>query len=444
MPRRPRFLLRALAALALLAGAATAQAADPRLDEIEKKLDAALAEIERLRMGAVADTAAAAAPASRHGFAPAASKVYAARGGLSIGGYGEVLFQAYDAEREDGARSGRRSQADLLRTVFYIGHKFSDDLVFNSELEWEHVGIFDEAEVEVDPDTGEGEAELTGEAIVEFAYLDWLARPSFGVRAGKLLVPVGLVNEWHEPPVFAGAKRPDVERNLVPSTWAANGAGVFGSVGEAFAYRLYLMEGLDARGFSPSSGVRGGRQHGTRSLFTKPAVAARADWSGSGATLGASFYGGGANQSGLAANPRVAIYDLHARAQWQGLDVRALWVGGTLSDAGGLSDALGLAGTSRLGERFAGGYAEASFDVAPRLWPGTRWGLQPYARLEAYDTQDSVPGGAENPANARTVITAGVAVRPHPGVVLKLDRQQRSNDAETETSEWGLALGWLF
>lgn len=432
-----------LVALLLCAAAVQAQTPEQRLDEVERKLDAALAEIVRLRTGEAADTAAVGA-VPRHGFAPAASKVYGAPAGLSIGGYGEMLLESFDREREDGRPSGLRPRLDLLRTVFYVGHKFSDELLFNSELEWEHVGVLDKGAVKVDPATGAGEAELSGEAVVEFAYVDWMPRPAFGVRAGKLLVPVGLVNEWHEPPVFLGAKRPDVERNVVPSTWAGNGAGVFGTLANGVSYRAYVVEGLDAARFSASSALRGGRQKGVRSRVTHPAFAGRCDWSRAGATLGVSAFTGNASQTGLAAAPRVTLFDVHGRAQWNGFDARALWVQGTLADAGALSDALGLAGSARLGERFWGGYVEAAFDLAPRLWPGTRWGLQPYARVEAYDTQDRVPGGSESPAHARRVVTAGLAVRPHPSVALKADRQQRSNDAGTETGQWSAALGWLF
>ena len=192
-----------------VAAPALAQSADPRVPGIEKRLDAAIAEIERLKLGGAADSSAARLE-SRLGFAPGASKVYGLTEGVSIGGYGEVLFSAFDRRREDGARSGLHPQGDALRAVLYVGHKFDDRLLFNSEIELEHGGVVDEAEVSVDPLTGEGGAELSGEARLEFAYLDWRLRPELGVRAGLVLVPLGIVNEQHEPPVFFGALRPDV------------------------------------------------------------------------------------------------------------------------------------------------------------------------------------------------------------------------------------------
>ncbi len=422
-------------------------ASEARLSEVEKKLDAALAEIARMQTGGgSADTATF---RSRLGFAPAASKVYGVASGLSIGGYGEMLLEKADRRRENDALTGRAPSLDLYRVVFYIGHKFNDELLFNSELEWEHSGVFDEAEVEVDPLTGEGEAELSGESLVEFAYLDWSRHRAFGVRAGKVLVPMGLVNEQHEPPVYLGARRPDVERNLVPSTWSANGAGVFGEIANGLEYRAYVLEGLDGSGLSAGSAIRGGRQGGSASVTTHPAFAARVDWRGTaGLVLGVSGYTADtwqdAQPSGTHLSPRISMVDAHARWQWRGLQTAGLWVQGSLTQAGALSDALGLTGTSRLGERFSGGYLEAAYDVLPLAYPGTRYAFMPYARFESYDTQDSVPGGSEAATNERTVLTVGAAFKPHPNVIVKADRQQRSNAADTDASQWNVALGWMF
>ncbi len=452
-----RYSLRTLAAALLVATlphAALAQTTpsapidDARLTDIEKKLDAALAEIEQLKLGSAAsDTTPA--YASRHGFAPAASRVYNVASGPSIGGYGEMIFDKSDRTREDGTLSGAGAHADLLRTVFYIGHKFSSSLLFNSEIEFEHSGVKDEAEVGVDLGSGQGEAELSGEATMEFAYLDWQFHQRLGVRAGKLLVPVGLVNEQHEPPVFPGARRPETESVVIPSTWSAAGAGFYGETAQGLEWRAYVVEGLDASHFDAARAIREGRQGASQSRFTHPAFTARLDYKGSaGLVLGVSGFTGDAWQqdqpAGAALSNRVSLADAHVRWQWHGLELRGLYATGTLSQAGALSDALALTGADRLGKRFAGGYAEAMFDVAPRLWPGTSYVLAPYVRAETLDTQEGVDGGTNDPALERTITTFGLAAKPHPNVVVKLDREQRSNKANTETSRWNVALGWLF
>jgi len=454
-----RFIVSLFALSLMLAPlAAQAQSSTDRLTEVERKLDAALAELERLKLGDAASESTA-TYASRHGFAPGASRVYDAAPGPSIGGYGEMLFERTDRTRQDGTLTNAVPRADLLRAVFYVGHKFTPTLLFNSELEFEHAGIRDEAEVAVDPASGEGAAELSGEVVVEFAYLDWQAHPAFGVRAGKLLVPMGLVNEQHEPPVFVGARRPDSERLLVPSTWSGAGFGLYGATASGLEWRAYVVEGLDASHFDAARAVREGRQAGSQARFTHPALAARLDWKGTpGLLVGVSGVSGDAWQTakpvGIDLSARTTLLDVHARWQWRGLELRGLYVHGSIAQANTLSDVLGLTGAERLGDRFAGGYAEARFDVAPRLWPGTAWALAPYARIESLDTQIGASsgsstslggsGGVNDPALERTNLTLGVAVQPHPNVVLKLDRESRRDGADRGASRWNAALGWMF
>jgi hypothetical protein len=409
-------------------------AEEDRVSELERKVDALTREIEQLNLGAAADT------------------THVAASGVSIGGYGEMLYENFDRKREDGAPSGRLDRVDFLRQVFQVGYRFSEELLFNSAVELEHAGGRDEAPVEgkADPVTGDvtGSAELSGRSVLEFAYVEWSRNPAFGVRTGLLLVPVGLLNELHEPPAFIGARRSDVERFVLPTTWSAAGVGLYGETGRGIEYRLSLTEGLDAARFN-AGGIREGRQNGSQSLITQPAVTARLDYSGApGAVIGASLHTGNTWQnfqpgSGTLA-PRLTLVDVHGRLAWRGFEMRALYAYGSLTEAGALSDQLGLTGSERLGERFFGAYLEAAYDVMPRLCHGTRWALQPYARWEALDTQENVPGGSENPALARTILTAGAALLPHPNVVVKADRQWRSNDADTETGQWNLALGYVF
>lgn len=429
---------------------APARAQDERVSELERKLDVLTQELDALRLGAVADTAARPRPTW---LAPAAAKVYGIARGVSIGGYGEALYENFDREREDDAPSRRLDRIDFLRNVLYVGYKFDDQLLFNSEIEIEHGGVYDEGEVEGAADLGSGEvtgsATLSGEVVLEFAYVEWAPRADFGMRAGLLLQPLGLINEWHEPPTFIGSSRPDVERVIVPSTWRSIGIAAFGTLPGDLQWRVHAGEGLTARAFSASNGLRDGRQGGSRALGTQPAFSARVDWTGAaGLVLGAAGYVGDSWQdfqpAGMDVEALTTLWDVHGRWQWRGLELRGVYANGTLGDAGDVSDALGLAGDARLGESFWGAYAEAAYDVMPHLAAGSRWGLLPYARFETFDTQDDVPGGAENPANARTNVVAGAALKPHPNVVLKGDRQWKSNDADTGIPQWNLSVGYLF
>src|SRR4029078_5147874 len=121
---------------------------------------------------------------------------------------------------------------DFHRFVLLVNHSFSDRLRFIGELEVEHA-------------FGEG-LEDAGEIEVEQAYLDILVKPALNFRAGMMLVPVGIINERHEPPVFYGVERPFVDTFIIPTTWFEAGAGVHGRAGSRFAYRAYVMAPLDA------------------------------------------------------------------------------------------------------------------------------------------------------------------------------------------------------
>lgn len=339
---------------------------------------------------------------------PAASKVYFAPRGLSLGGYGETVYR-------NQIRGASADESDLLRLVLYVGYRFSDRLVFNSEVEFEHGGA---------------------ETAVEFAYLDYRFTEALQVRVGNLLVPVGMTNELHEPPFFHGVLRPDLERNLIPATWNENGLGLHGRI-SGVRYQAYLLNGLDAgNGLSASSWLRNGRTGGNTSRArTLAGVLALAGELGP-VSLGGSIYRGRAGQGDPGVDADVTLGEVHARAAWRGLEARAIYAIGTLSDA-----ALVEPGQV-LGARVRGGYVEVACDVLTWLAPGGEGALLPFVRYEAMDLNDQVPDGqARDPARDTTVITAGLTWRPLPTVALKADWQRRDSQAPAATAVEQLNLG---
>src|SRR5438093_13154242 len=138
------------------------------------------------------------------------------------------------------------AQLDFHRFVLIFSHAFTPRIRFVAELELEHAVV-------------EG-LEEKGELELEQAYVDFLLTRSFNVRAGMLLVPIGIINERHEPPVFNGVERPFVDTVIIPSTWFENGAGVHGEIGRGFRYRAYVMAPLNALELSADEGIRNGRQ----------------------------------------------------------------------------------------------------------------------------------------------------------------------------------------
>ncbi len=405
---------------------------DQRIADLERRLDAMSRELETQKAGA---TMPVATEEGRFGLAPSASKVYAVASGLSIGGYGEFLYQSFDSKLQDGTKAPRENSLDALRLVLYTGYKFNEHIVFNSEVEFEHGGYSDES-------TG-------GEAKVEFAYLDFLISKALNVRAGMMLLPVGFINELHEPPAFLGSQRPLVERRIIPSTWHENGVGLHGELAGNLSYRLYLVNGMDANpdpgngheGFTGQS-IKGGRQFGKEAKANSLAWTGRLDWAPiPGTTLGFSFYRGNSNPEDGAEPLITSLWDLHAEYRAGGLQVRGIFSRVTNSEAG--VAALPAAGEGfQTGTRQFGGYLEAGYDV---LRGSGRQALIPFVRFERLNSQQRVvPGVTPDLANDVTVKTVGVSYKPIPNVAVKADWNQIENRAETGRDQFNVGLGFYF
>lgn len=402
---------------------------DADLVEIRRQIEAITTELERLRLGSEVVTA----DSSIFGFGPAASKVYATQQGVSIGGYGEALYENFAGEREDGVEASASDQFDFLRAILYAGYKFNDRFVLNTEFEFEHASTSEE-----------------GSASVEFAYLDYLFAENAGVRAGIVLLPLGFINELHEPTTWLGAIRPVTESRIIPSTWRENGVGVFAEL-EDVSLRAYLVNGLDGTGGFSAAGLRGGRQKGSEALAEDFAVAARADYTGQpGLVLGGSAYLGGSGQGaddplnpGEEIGARTVIVEGHVGYRANGIDLRGLFALADVNDVESLNAVNGFTGMASVGERLEGWYVQGGYDVLRNV--DTEVALEPYLRYEYVNTQAEVPEGFEaNPANELTVWTIGAALRPIPEIILKTDYQVQSTEADTGVNQFNVALGYIF
>jgi hypothetical protein len=407
-------------------------ASEKKLEELERRIDLLAAEIEKARTGGAEDVDVG--PRGEPGLGPAASKVYRRTKGVSIGGYGEALYQNFGSRDESGAPAGLTDRLDLERVVLYTGYKFSDRILFNSEVEYEHAT------------TGEGDEER-GEVSVEFAYLDFKPWKKAGLRAGMVLPPLGFLNEWHEPPIFHGARRNEVETQIIPTTWHEVGVGAFGEAGP-FQWRGYAVAGLDSAGFG-AGGIEEGRQQGSQSAAEDIAFTGRLDFVGvNGLLLGASVFTGnsgqGATLDGRPIEGAVTLYDLHAQYEHRGLQARLLYAHTSIGDAALINARNGLSGDGSVGERQYGFYAQAAYDLMT-LEPRGQWAVVPFVRYERLNPQDRVPAGYEkDPSLDQTVWTAGVGVKPLTNVVLKADYQWLKNEAGTGVNQLNLAVGYIF
>lgn len=385
---------------------------EQRVSELESTVNVLLEELERRDMPGLIGPLGE----SRHGLGPAASKVYAIGAGVSIGGYGEFLFSD---------PSGPGKTFDAYRSILYTGFKFDEHWLFNSELEVEHAST--EAE--------DADGETIGAVALEFAYIDYLHDEHFGVRAGLVLVPLGIVNELHEPTTFLPANRPETEKRIIPTTWSENGVGLFGETDAGLSWKVFAVAGLDGNDFS-AAGLRGGRQKGAESEAEDFGFAGRLDYVGqSGLTVGGSVYLGDSGQGGPAALG-TTIAELHAIYTSGPWSVRALAARAEVEQVEQLN-----AGAAGVAEGMHGHYLELGYDLFAGVLPVANQSLTPFVRYEEIDTQADLPAGQVRAAGQDdTILSFGLAYQPIVNIVIKADFE----DWKDGTDRFNLLLGYVF
>jgi hypothetical protein len=397
--------------------------------ETDRKVGVLAEEIARLKERIVLPEAKELK--SAYGLGPAASKVYQIDRGLSIGGYGEANYSHKVTDT-----SSNFDSADFLRFVLYTGYKFTDRLLLNAELELEHAT------------TASTVTSGNGSFAVELAYLDYLASPYFNTRAGLVLMPLGFINEIHEPLFFHGNNRPEVERAIIPTTWRELGVGIFGSITDDLAYRTYLTTSPNASGFDADA-IRGGRQQANRALAEDGGWSGRLDYSPHqipGLLVGGSAFLGSTGQDQRYAGEKVdaflSLWDVHAQYRYRGVELRALAVFGSVDDAAELS----LENGETVPDRFDGWYAEVAYDVMPHLFPDQpNQYLAPFFRYESFDTQSSVASGFVRDLSKDTELyTLGLSYKPHPQVVLKFDYRRFETEEGHRPDDVNIGLGFIF
>lgn len=392
------------------------------VEELERRVDLLAEELERLRSGE-SDRELSTNDARAIGLAPSAAAVFRANRGLSIAGYGEVLYENYARTKQSGAPGGKGSQFDALRAIIYTGYRFNDKFVFNSEIEIEHAK----------------------EAYLEFAYVDYQATKNFGIRGGMLLVPMGLVNEFHEPTVFMGTERPFTENKIIPSTWRENGAGIYG-VFDKISFRLYAVNGFNGAKFS-SGGLRGGRQKGGKAKADNFAYTGRLDVTPTpGVFFGVSFYRGGSAQGSLGDDDLgTTIVDLHGQVQVRGFDIRGLYAKASIDDAMKFNETMGLTGSNGLAEKMEGGYVIVGYNVLSQTSDVGGPALMPYFKFERVDTQAQMPMGySRKLSTLNNFRTVGFEFKPIPNVVVKVDHMWVANKAGSGLNQFNVNLGYGF
>ena len=344
----------------------------------------------------------------------------------TIGGYGEVHYT-------NPTGQNRPATANVKRFVVFLGHTFSDRLAFRSELEVEDAKL-------------EGGAP-GGEVSLEQLYLDYRLGAGVTIRTGLILVPIGIINETHEPPTFNGIARPAYHHDVLPTTWREIGVGLHGTLGAGFGYRAYLVNGLVGTNFSASEGIRGGRQEGKDATFANPSATGRLEYARPDLKIGAAFwYGGTAAGDPLIGRGTFAapLGVLAADLRWNRGPVAVRAEAATIS----VGDAVAINARSggEVGRRITGGYVEGAVNLLEALVPATTERLNVFGRHERYNTQAAVPRGATaDLTNARRVTTAGLTYLPVSAVAFKADYAWIRNRAHlAEGGVFSLGVGFWF
>jgi hypothetical protein len=332
---------------------------------------------------------------------------------VTVSAYAEILYN--QPESDNG-------ELDVQRMVLLFGYRFDEKTQFITEVELEHVN----------------------EVFIEQAFVNYAVGNNISLRGGLMLVPMGIVNEFHEPTTFNGTERPAMDNAIVPTTWREIGIGATGRFNDiSLGYQVYVFNGFksteaDGEGgisgfLKGSNGLRGGRQKAIQSTIDSPTFSAKIDYYGiSGLRLGLSGYFGKTQATDEieeleGANIGISMIGLDARYAYQRFTARGQFVHASLSDTEFYNNATGR----DLGSALQGFYVEGAYNLLPS---NKKQKLFAFTRYEKFNTHANTAGNlVANDAYDRTDITTGLTYHIAPGVVVKGDYQFRSNASDTDT-----------
>ena len=436
---KQHFLSAALAAALVAApGAVLAQDQDlaKRVEQLAAELEKVKAELAAQRAAAIAPPAPpappapSAAPASPVTAAVPASLASApAQADTVFSGYGEVNYNR-------PVRNASAAQTDLRRAVIGIQHRFDEKTKVVAEFEWEHAIA---------------SASDKGESAIEQMYVERELNNGMRAKAGLFLMPVGLLNQNHEPTAYYGVERNFVETAIIPTTWREAGVGLSGELGNGVSWDTGLTTGFDLGKWDPAS--EDGResplgaihQEGQLAKSRSLAVHGALNWRGyPGLLVGGSVFTGGAGQAspGFAGgDARVSVAELHTRYTPGAWDLSALWAWGHISNTQALNQTF-VGNPTPVPSSFDGAYLQAAY----KLWQSSDYTFSPFLRLERFNTARSyaaLPDGLGiAPTPYEKVATVGANLMVGQGVVLKADYQKFKEDKARDRVNLGLGFAY--
>lgn len=312
----------------------------------------------------------------------------------SIGGYGELHYNNLSNGKGD-----TNKQLDLHRFVLFLDHEFNDKTRFFSELEVEHANT-----------------EANGVVEIEQAYVQFDLNENTMLDAGVILIPVGIINETHEPATFYGVERNPVEKYIIPSTWSEGGVMLSGHYASGFSYDLALHSGLNK-----GTNIRGGRQGVSEAVANNLATTVRVKYTGiRGLELASTVqYQDDMTQNSSDNIGSATLFETHARYSYEKLTLTGLYA---------RWDITGTGASVIQKNKQDGAYLEASYKITPKI------GV--FARQNQWDT-----GGNGN--TKKTQADIGINYWPEENVVIKADYQAQNNIAGNFDG-FNLGIGYQF
>ena len=342
--------------------------------------------------------------------------------------YGEIAYsRPHDAND---------TQADLVRAVIGFGHRFDEKTRVYGEFEWEHAVT---------------SANDKGEAEVEQLYVERRLTDQFGARTGLVLIPLGFLNESHEPTAYYGVFRDFVETAIIPTTWREGGVALFGNTDAGLNWNVGVTTGFDLSKWDPTSNE--GRESPLGSIHQELSLArarnlsfyAAANYQGvPGVTLGGGVFSGKAGQgvpNFAAPNARVTLWEGHARWQTGPFDLQALYAHGEITGTEALNLTF-VGDPTPVPRTFWGGYVQGAWHA----WSRGDYALTPFARYDRLNTAASYAPMPEGlgipPSPTETVWTLGANFYLGPNVVFKVDYQKFKVDSSLD--RFDLGMGYTF
>ena len=398
-----------------------------KLDQLAAELAAVKAQLATLQQQRAAQAQAPAAAASAPPATAAATEAASPSAPATVfSGYAELNYNRPTKQPEN-------TQADLRRFVLGVQHRFSPTTKMVGELEVEH---------------GVSSASDPGEVALEQAYIEHQLGGTWAARGGLFLIPIGLLNESHEPTAYYGVERNFVETAIIPTTWREGGVQMIGQFGNGITLQTGISTGFDLTKWDATSTE--GQESPLGSIHQELAQAKAANlslfgavnWRGMpGLLVGGGVFTGDATQRQSVATSRVTLWDLHTRWTPGRWDLSALYTRGTISNTAALNASL-VGNPTLIPSAFDGYYVQAAY----KLWSQQDYSLSPFVRWERFNTGKSYadlgPGLTPTPLPTETVWTTGANFQLTPGVVVKADYQWFSQ--AKDSNRLNLGLGWSF